>query len=145
MSDTEPNREDRTMAALAHGSVALFGMGVIAAVAIWISQKEKSPYVAFQALQATVYQAVGVLVSMVSWCCWTGLYFLSFIPFMTAADLSGDPPAIFFLSMALMVVPLALMGLWILGGLWGAVRTLQGRDFRYLVIGPALERWLESD
>jgi hypothetical protein len=31
------------------------------------------------------------------------------------------------------------MGLWIIGGLWGAVRTLQGREFRYLVIGKQLE------
>jgi uncharacterized Tic20 family protein len=144
MNEAKPSQDERTMAALAHGSVILFGMGAIAAILIWMTQKEKSRYVAFQALQATAYQLVGVLVSIVSWCCWMALYFLSFIPLVAAAETSSDPPAVFWLAMFLMFVPLGLMGLWILGGLWGAVRGLQGRDFRYILIGQQLERWLGS-
>jgi uncharacterized Tic20 family protein len=133
------------MAALAHGSAILFGMGIIAAVVVWASQKEKSRYVAFQALQALVYQFAGLVVVMLGWCCWLALYFLSFIPLIAAAEQgASDPPLFFIFSMLLMFVPLAIMGLWILGGLWGAVRTLQGQDFKYLAIGQQLERWLAS-
>ena len=143
MNETSPSQDDRIMAALAHGSALVLGMGIIAGVVIWATQKDRSRYAAFQALQSVVYQLVGVFVQIVAWCCWTALYFLSFIP-MLAADASAEPPAVFWIAMALMVVPFALLGLWILGGLWGAVRTLQGRDFRYLVIGDQLERWLTS-
>lgn len=144
MNVTKPSQDERTMAALAHGSAILFGMGAIAAILIWMTQKEKSRYVAFQALQATAYQLAGVLVSILSWCCWTALYFLSFIPLIAAAEASADPPAVFWLSMFLMFVPMGLMGLWILGGLWGAVRVLQGREFRYILIGQQLERWMSG-
>jgi uncharacterized Tic20 family protein len=145
MNEETPTQDDRIMAALAHGSAIIFGMGIIAAVVLWATQKDRSRYVAFQALQALVYQVAGVIVQIISWCCWTALYFLSFIPLLAAAESSSEPPLFFLVSMALMVVPFALMGLWIIGGLWGAVRTLQGRDFRYLVIGSQLERWLSTD
>lgn len=147
MSEAKLNQDERIMAAMAHGSAIIFGMGIIAAVVLWATQKEKSRYVAFQALQALVYQIAGVVVQIVSWCCWTALYFGSLIPLLAAAENSSDPPLFFWVSMGLMVVPFALMGLWIIGGLWGAVRALQGRDFRYAVIGTQLERWLsrESD
>ena len=143
MNDTQPTRDERIMAALAHGSALLVGMGVIAAIVIWATQKDKSRYVAFQALQALVYQIAGIAVQMVAWCCWMALYFASFIPLMATAEQGANEPPVFFLvSLALMFVPIVLMGLWALGGLWGAVRSLQGRDFHYLAIGGQLERWL---
>jgi uncharacterized Tic20 family protein len=145
MNDNRPTQDDRVMAALAHGSAILFGMGAIAAVVIWATQKDKSRYVAFQALQALLYQIAGFFAYIVGMCCWLALYFASFIPLMAAANqASSEPPLFFFVSLALMVVPFALMGLWIVGGLWGAVRTLQGRNFHYLIIGNRLERWLAA-
>jgi uncharacterized Tic20 family protein len=142
MSSSVVTQEEKVMSAIAHGSVILFGTGLIAAIVVWITQKDKSRYVAFQALQAVIYQAAGLLVFGLAMCCWLGLYFLSFIPLMVAADQgSSDPPAFFIFSMLLMVVPFAVMGLWVLGGIWGAIRALQGRDFGYLVIGDQLERW----
>lgn len=142
MSNREPTQEEKIMSAIAHGSVILFGTGIIAAIIIWITQKEKSHYVAFQALQSVIYQSIGLLVFGVSMCCWLGLYLLSIIPLVVSAEQgSSDPPAFFIFSMLLMVVPFAIMGLWILGGIWGTIRTLQGRDFRYLVLGDQLERW----
>jgi len=55
------------------------------------------------------------------------------------------PPPVFFISLGLMVVPLGLMGLWMLYGLWGALRAFQGRDFRYIVLGRMLERYLGQE
>jgi hypothetical protein len=73
------------------------------------------------------------------------LYLASFIPLMVAAEQgSSEPPLFFILSMLLMLVPFALMGLWVLGGVWGAVRTLQGREFSYVLIGNRLKHRLAS-
>jgi uncharacterized Tic20 family protein len=120
-------------------------MGIIAAVVVWATQKDDSRYVAFQALQAAAYQILGFAAFMVGMCCWMTLYFFSFIPLMVAVEQgSNEPPALFILSLVLMVVPFAFMGLWILGGVWGAVRTLQGREFSYLLVGDWLQRRLAS-
>jgi uncharacterized Tic20 family protein len=141
-----PNQDERTMAALAHASVIVFGMGIIASVVIWVTQKDRSRYVAFQALQATVYHIIGFCIFLAGMLCWLLLYFASFIPLMIATTQgSNDPPLGFILAMLLMVVPLIFMGLWIASGLWGAVRVFQGSDFRYLVIGDQVERWMAAE
>lgn len=144
-TDLKPSQEDRVVAALTHSSILLFGMGIIAAVVVWATQKDRSPYVAFQALQSAVYQMAGIIVFILSWCCWGVLYFASFIPLMIAAEQgASDPPIFLLFSMMLMFAPFALMGLWILGGLWAAVRTLQGREFHFIFLGDRLERWLAA-
>ncbi|MEJ2209819.1 MAG: DUF4870 domain-containing protein [Anaerolineae bacterium] len=145
MDNRQPNQEERIMAALAHGSVVLFGMGIVAAIVLWVTQKEKSRYVAFQALQAIAYHVAGFAIFVVGMGCWLALYFVSFIPLMTTPEESGGAALWIFLAATfLMLVPFAQMGLWILGGAWGAVRALQGREFRYVVIGRYLERWLDQ-
>ncbi|MCX6035630.1 MAG: DUF4870 domain-containing protein [Chloroflexi bacterium] len=53
--------DERTWAALAHGCALLVlagGVGgIIAALVIWLTQKEKSAWAAFHALQSLVFQA----------------------------------------------------------------------------------------
>jgi hypothetical protein len=101
--------------------------------------------VAFQALQAVAYHIAGFAIFIVGMGCWLALYFISFIPLMTTPEESaGGALWIFLVATFLMLVPFAQMGLWILGGAWGAVRTLQGKDFHYVVIGRYLERWLDK-
>ena len=146
MKPNTPKQDERTMAALAHASIVVFGMGIIASVVLWATEKDRSRYVAFQALQATVYHIIGFCIFMAGMLCWLILYFASFIPLMIAVEQgSNDPPLAFILSMLLMVVPLIFMGIWIIGGLWGAVRAFQGTDFRYFVIGDQVERWMAAD
>jgi uncharacterized Tic20 family protein len=146
-NETQPSADERVTAALAHGMVIAYGLGAVGAVVIWLLQKEKSKYVAFQALQAAVYQLVGLLVYIIGWSCWGCLYGLSFIPMIANAEKYKDaaPPIFFFISLGLMVVPLGLMGLWMLYGLWGALRAFQGRDFRYIVLDRMLERYLAGE
>jgi hypothetical protein len=148
MSDTTTlTQEERTLAALAHGSVLLGAMtsglgGILAALVIWLVQKEKSAYVAFQALQALVYQAVVFVVTMVAWCCWGLLWMLLILVPLTSNPQAYDaaPPAGLWVGLVLMIIPLGLWGLAILYGLWGAVRCLNGADFRYAIVG----RWLKD-
>jgi hypothetical protein len=139
-------QDNRTWAGLAHGSILLAPFtsglgGIVAALVIWALQKEKSAWVAGQALQALVYQALAFLVTMVAWCCWGALWTL-----LILIPIAGDPaayetmlPAGFWVGLSLMIIPLALWGLTILYGLWAAVQTFSGHDFKYVIIG----RWLD--
>ena len=141
------SQDERVLAGLAHGSILLGlfsnGMGgIIAALVIWVTQREKSAYVAAQALQALVYQAVTFMVIMLAWCCWGALWTLMlFAPlFANPAAYETTLPAGFWVGPLLMVVPLGLWGLTILYGLWGAARCFGGHDFQYVLIG----NWVES-
>jgi len=142
---TQLKPEEKIMAAIGHGSIIGGMMGLPVAAIIWVTQKEKSPYVGFQALQALAYQLAGTVGAVLCWVCWGSCYFLSLIPIMAAPERYGDaPPPFFFVSLASMLIPMALMGLWWLYGLVAAVLTLTGRDFRYLILGRQLERYLAT-
>ena len=148
-SQLTPDDSERTLAALANASVLIslftgFG-GAIAAAVIWAVEKDKSPYVAFQALQATAYQILGALVFGLAWCCWLGFYFATWIPMIPQLEQNPDTlPPLFWIGMLSMVCPMLVMGAWVLYGLWGALETYRGKDFRYAVIGNWIERSLTS-
>jgi len=132
-------REERLMAAIAHASVVIFGPGILAGVLIWLTQKEKAPFASRQGLQAAVYQLVGMIVAMVLWVVWGIFYALTWIPLVRNPEqFEAAPPPIFWIGMASMVVPLLVMLVWALYGLWGGVQCLRGRDFRYVFVGKLL-------
>ncbi len=145
--DLTVNQDERVLAGLAHGSIVLGAFtsgigGIVAALIIWLIQKEKSAYVAGQALQALVYQAVVFILTMLAWCCWGILWLALFLPPIMAnpnAYQAAPPPGLW-VGLFLMIIPLGFWGLTILYGLWGAVRCLGGHDFKYVIIG----NWLES-
>lgn len=148
MSDaTNLTQDEKVLAGLAHGSI-LLGIftsgigGIVTALVIWLVQKEKSAYVAAQALQALVYQSVTFIVTMLAWCCWGLLWMvLIFVPLTSnPAAFEAAPPAGLWVGLFLMVVPFAIWGLIILYGLYGGVRCLGGHDFKYAIVG----NWLNS-
>ncbi|MGD2207011.1 MAG: DUF4870 domain-containing protein [Anaerolineae bacterium] len=140
-------QDEKVLAGLAHGSI-LLGIftngigGIVAALVIWLLQKEKSAYAAAQALQALVYQAATFVVTMLAWCCWGMLWMLMLLPpiFANPAAYENAPPPGLWLGLILMAIPIGLWGLTILYGLWAAARCLSGHDFKYALIG----NWLES-
>jgi len=141
-----PTRDERIAGAIAHGSVIVFGLGMLVAAIVWLLQKDKSRYTASQALQSTAYQFVGFVVNIVSWCCWGVVYTISFMPIILEPNQYADTvPAFFWVATALMIIPLILMGLWILGGLWAGVRALQGKPFRYLWIGDLVTKYMDRN
>jgi len=136
---TNPSREECLMAAIAHASVIVFGPGILVGVVIWLTQKEKSPYASRQGLQATLYQLLGMIVITALWTVWGIFYALTWIPIVQNPEQFEDtPPPIFWIGLASMVVPLMFMLAWALYGLWGALKSLRGHDFRYALIGNLL-------
>lgn len=132
----ERNQEERVLAALAHVAIITGAIAPVAGIVIYLTQKEKSAYAAGQALQAAVYQLVGLLVIIIAWSCWGFFYALTFIPLITNADQYQDaPPPIFWVGLGSMIIPFVVMGLWGLYGLYGGLRAWQGADFRYAVVG----------
>ena len=143
-----PSQDERVVAALSHVSALLPMMGVIAPIVIWVTQREKSRYVAFQALQALVYQ----LSMIAAWIIGMGFYMCSFlvtfatIPFASSAGASqyADP----FLGMAF-IIPMLVFGAIFVGGFFfvvygviGAIMAFQGKPFRYIIIGSRVERFM---
>ena len=158
-SEEKPQRaltqDERTMAALAHASVVLtfilalgsggLGglLGILVPLLIWLTYKEKSAYVSFQALQATVFQAVSILLMVV-------VLAVSIILIVVGWTISGALTAVLIglclmpfallitvvLALLVLILPLAQLGY----GLYAAYETYQGRDFRYWLVGETLEK-----
>jgi uncharacterized Tic20 family protein len=134
-----PSNEERLMAAIAHATVVVFGPGILVGVFIWLTQKDKAAYASKQGLQAAVFQLIGMILTMAMWVLWGIFYALTWIPFVSNPELlDGPPPPIFWIGMISMVVPLLFMLAWSLYGLWGALRTFQGKEFRYALLGKLI-------
>ena len=136
------NVENRLLAALAHGSVVAQGVGILVGILVYITQREKSRYAAFQALQSALYQLISFIIMIVLWIIWGMLYGLSMIPIIIQAEANPDaaPPLIFWIAMLSMVIPFIYMILVGMYGLWGGIRTWQGKDFRYFIVGRMLDK-----
>jgi uncharacterized Tic20 family protein len=128
----EPTSDEKTWATLAHLSVLVnlvTGiLGPAVALVIYLAHKDKSRYVAYQALQSLLLQLIvwvggGALIA-VAWIV-TGLLSIVII------GLCLIPFAIV-LSMLPVIAPIY--------GVVAAVKTSQGDDFRYWLIGD----WVRS-
>jgi len=138
-----PTQDERVMAALAHISAFLPTIGIIAPIVIWVTQKDKSQYVYFQALQAIVYH----LCMIVAWFLGMACYMLSFfgnfiwIPFADSGTTLSPWAAAGFM------IPFAVFGLIFLGwfvfigyAVVATIMVFQGKNFRSLLIGRFIER-----
>lgn len=158
------------MAALGHAVIIWPGMGVIAPLVIWATQRKKSRFVAFQAVQAAVYHMTLILGGVLCGVCYLFSYFGMMVASMViplsmffGLPQSGPPPdelprevliPILLGFLGTMLFYVVIFGLLFLGlavwaayigyGLYAAVANLQGKDFRYVVIGPRLERYLRQ-
>lgn len=130
--------DERTWAFLAHLSVLLnlvTGLlGVGAAFVIFLLFRERSRYVAFQALQAALFQlicwaGIGALIGLI----WGAIGILSMI--MIGILLI---PIGVILTLLLAVMPIAS----VVYGIFGAYETSQGTDFRYWMLGDWVAQML---
>ena len=141
-----PNQDERVMAALSHISALLPMMGIIAPIVIWVTQKEKSKYVAFQALQALAYQLSMFLAYFIGMGCYMFSFFGTFftIPFSDSSQSASPLIALGFIIPFLVFGAIFIGGfIFIIYGIVGAVMAFQGKPFRYIIIGNRVERFME--
>ena len=58
--------EEKLMSLLSHLSIIIQNIGVIAPIIIWVTQKDKSKFVRFNAIQAIFFQLVFFVLVMLS-------------------------------------------------------------------------------
>ena len=143
-TSTIPTPDEKIMAAISNITAIVFFIGILAPIVIWITQKDKSPYLRFQALQAFAFQLLMIVIWLIGFVC----YFCGFIfPIMGGMllDQFGSGSG----GEWLVIVPLLVlagMGLLelilVLYAIAGAVQCLRGKDFHYLVLGTAVEGFL---
>jgi uncharacterized Tic20 family protein len=154
-TETGPTSNERIWAALAHASVLLtFILGVttgglavlvgaLVPLIIWLAFRDRSRFVTFHAMQATVFQLasvaawVGLLIAGVAiliptWIV-TVLLLVVLIGFLLLPVVLVLTVA---LPIALVVMPLAVL----VYGLYGAFEVYGGRDFRYWLVADWIEK-----
>lgn len=138
LESDEFSAEARLLAALAHVSIVVQGVGLVVGMFVYVNQREKSRFAAFQALQAVVYQLFVFIAGMVISAISTGIGLVS----MSMMEANGSTPAspLLWLTISSMFIPLALMAIVVIYAFWGGYQVWQGQDFRYPLIG----RWLEN-
>ena len=123
--------DERTWAMLAHLSVLLNlvtgFLGPLAAFLIYLVFKDRSRYVAYHSLQATIFQLI--------W--WVGAGALIGIIWAVTGILSAVIIGLLFIPLALVltVVLLAAPVVALIYGVLGGIETSQGHDFRYWLVG----------
>jgi uncharacterized Tic20 family protein len=132
--DAPHSPDERTWAALAHASTLLnmaTGMGgLIAAAAIWLTQKEKSAWVAFHGLQSLVFQAAqSLIVFLVVGVVWIVGFAFSFVTIGFGAIVAVP------VMIVVMFLGIALMVAGTVYSLYGAYQVYEDREFRYVWIG----------
>lgn len=140
------------MTALAHVTVLMPFMGLVAPIIIWVTQKDKSKYVNFQALQALAYQIGLMLFWFIGMGCYMCSIFGTFFLIPGGATLAdGNEEIVGPIMVMTFMIPFLVFGLMILGfiafiiyGIIGAVMTLQGREFLYVFIGRRVKRFIEQ-
>jgi len=129
------DENERNWATAAHGS-ALLNLfvpgigGIIGALVIWMTQKEKSTWVAFHSKQALVFQtALFVILLVVVGGSWTLGFILSFAT-LGLGTLIAVP-----VMMLTLLLGIATGMAGMVYSLYGAYRVYQNQDFLYLWAG----------
>ncbi len=131
--------DERTTAALAHGSAILnfftgFG-GPIAALIIWLTQKDKNPWVGFHALQSLVFQAAVLLIAVVLV---GGVWVVGFI--VSFATIGIGTIVAVPVMILVFFAGFIIVGAGVFYSLYGAYQIYQGKEFYYLWIGDWIRR-----
>jgi uncharacterized Tic20 family protein len=141
--NTSASSDEKIMASLAHGSVIMAFVGPIVPVIIWSTQRKKSKFVAFHALQAMGYQIFTFWLWMIAMILLIPLATLLMpLSIAVTANSSNAGMTPFIFQLVLFIAIFGLMGLFFLTGIVGAIFCLTGRDFRYPVMGKWLEKYL---
>lgn len=130
--------EEKLMSLLSHLSIIIPNIGVIAPIIIWVTQKDKSKFVRFHAIQAIFFQLLFFVLIMASIFIGLILMFIS-LPFITRNP-DAVPGALFWTSMGIMNLYFPLWIIFAIYAIVAGVKSFKGKLFRYWIIGRIIEK-----
>ena len=144
LNENSISKDERMNATIAHASILLgiFSrglIGIVLAFLIWVTQRGKSNFAARQAMQAMLYQLLGIVVAIALWLGWALMFAGSIFVHVLLNPNHPEPMMPFTMIPAgvLIVIPFAVMIGWMLYGLYAAWQVWHGKDFNYPLIGKA--------
>ncbi len=136
--DTTISKEEKLMALLSHLSIFIPNIGILAPLIIWITNKEKSNFVRFNALQAIFFQLIFFILMMLFMFAGIILMLIA-IPWFDMNS-NAEPGITFFLSMVFMFMYFPLWTIFSIYAVIASVKSYKGRIFGYAIIGRIIKR-----
>ena len=130
--------EDKAMSLLAHLSILIPNMGILAPLIIWLVQKDKSKFLRFNCLQAIFFQLLFLGLTMLSIIIGAIIMIIS-LPGI-AANPNTEPGTLFFISMALMFLFFPFWIIFTVYAIVAGVKSFQGKKIKYAIIGNIIEK-----
>ncbi len=145
MSQDNLSSDERWLAALAHAGILIPTLGFAAPLIVWVTQREKSAFLRFQALQALTYQLLLAVVWVVLGAL-SGFFIgaLGLVSAGIALAAQTETPFILVSGGQFLVIGVlfCLLGLAVLLGVIAAVACLSGSNFLYPLLGSRLQKFL---
>ena len=145
----DETREDQWVAGMAHASAILMIWGAILPLLVWLTQKDRSPRLRFQSLQALGYQVIGTVAYFGFMAVYSVVMmgmFAGMLPLITGngQGVSSSVGIFFIIStivmlLLMLVVSLALPTYHLFAMLAG-IQVVKGRDYLYPLLGRFLAR-----
>lgn len=145
MSQDNLSSSERWLAALAHAGILIPSFGFVVPLIVWVTQREKSAFARFQALQALAYQLLLAVVWVVLFGLAAVLVIVLSLSMLGVAAVVETQAPLALLTVAQIIIfssPFCLIGLTALLGIIAAIACLGGNNFRYPLLGSRLERFL---
>ena len=132
------NSDNKLMSLMSHLAIIIPNIGIIAPIVIWVTQKDKSKFVRFNAIQAIFFQLIFFILLMLSIFIGLILMFIS-IPLMSTSP-GGEPGILFWVSMGIMNFYFPLWAIFSIYAIVAGVKSFKGKIFRYIIIGKIIEK-----
>ncbi|HRE40440.1 MAG TPA: DUF4870 domain-containing protein [Ignavibacteria bacterium] len=137
MTETQTQQEfissdDKLLSLVSHLSACLGG--ILVPIIIYFIQKDKSKYVAYNALSAILWQLIYILIILILS---FGFIFIGvLIPTLSVATKSAEAPVVFIIFVISICAVIIGLVIFFLGyAIWAAIKSYQGELIKYPFIG----------
>ena len=130
--------DDKLMSILSHLAILIPNIGILAPIVIWLTQKEKSKFVRYNAIQAIFFQLLFFILLMLS--LFIGIILMAISLMFANVSSGGEPGTFFWVSMGIMNLYFPLWFFFSIYAIVAAVKSYRGKIFRYLIIGRIVEK-----
>lgn len=131
------NSDHKLMSMLSHLAMLIPNVGMIVPVAIWLTQKEKSKFIRFHAVQAIFFQLLFFILLMLS--LFIGIILMA-VSIMLANNSGSEPGLFFWISMGIVNFYFPLWFIFSIFAIIAGVKSFRGKRFRYFIIGKIIEK-----